>query len=96
MNTYTEEEVIELLKQQRHLCQVEWNKRSHHDDTGWYIHCEDIMNADAPELKKTVEILNERNSVDEGEKSCESNEWYESKTGKRCLYCDRLWKYHNA
>ena len=51
MNTYSEEEVIELLKQQRHLCQIERDKRSHHDDRGWFVHCEDIMNADAPELK---------------------------------------------
>lgn len=29
-----------------------------------------------------VTELNERNSVDEGEKSCESNEWYEKKLPK--------------
>jgi len=50
MKTFTEAEVKHLLKVQRHNCQVERNKRSLHDDSGFYVHCEDVMNAEEPDI----------------------------------------------
>ena len=63
MDTYTEDEVIELLKRQRHSCQIEWNKRSYYDKSGWYIHCDDIMNAEMPKLKTKIEVLKKSSDI---------------------------------
>lgn len=51
MKLFNEEQVKKLLAEQRHNCQIERNKRSHHDEEqGWFVHCEDVMNAKEPEL----------------------------------------------
>lgn len=50
MKFYSEEQVKKLLAEQRHNCQIERNKRSYHDERGWFVHCEDVMNAEEPEL----------------------------------------------
>lgn len=50
MNTYTEQQVKELLLHQRHNCQIERNKRSIHKDGVWYVACEDVYNAEEPVL----------------------------------------------
>lgn len=50
MKLYSEEQVKQLLAEQRHYCQVEHNKRSLHDEQGFYVHCEDVLNAEYPEL----------------------------------------------
>lgn len=52
INLYTETQVKELLALQRHNCQIERDKRSHHDERGWFVHCEDILKAEEPVLPK--------------------------------------------
>ena len=56
----SKKEVIDFLneyaklkcKEQRHLWQVEFNKRSYFDDeNNCYIHCDDILNANEPNLE---------------------------------------------
>ena len=48
--TYSEAEVKFLLKVQRHNCQIERDKRSLHNQNGFYVHCEDVMNAEEPDI----------------------------------------------
>lgn len=47
---YSLERVKELLAEQRHNCQVEMDKRSIMNETGCYLHHEDVMNAKEPDL----------------------------------------------
>jgi hypothetical protein len=50
MKTFTESQVKFLLRYQRHNCQVERNKRSLHDESGFYVHCDDVLNAEEPDI----------------------------------------------
>lgn len=45
---YSIEEVKELLLQQRHICQIERDKRSLCVNGLWYVNCEDVKNAKEP------------------------------------------------
>ena len=45
-------EVIEsYCREQRHICQTEFDKDSYQDESGkFYVSCEDVLNAPMPEL----------------------------------------------
>ena len=65
MELYTLEQVKALLKEQRHICQVERNKRSHleivDDISNWYIHTDDILNAEEPVMFLDSEFISLKN-----------------------------------
>ena len=47
---FTLKQVKRLLAEQRHNCQVELNKRSVFHEGEWFVSCNDVMNAEEPEI----------------------------------------------
>lgn len=55
MKMYSERRVLELLREQRQNCNHEFNKRSIYKNNVWYIACDDVINAEQPQLESSTD-----------------------------------------